>query len=261
MSWIWGAFAPHPPVIVPKVGKGREREAALTLDGMRQLCDCLAHAKPDVLLVLSPHMQYSRGALLFNSSPKLTGSLARFGAPDVAFTLTTPVQSLSLLADHIASKGVLRAAAELPDITPDHGTLVPLHFLAQCWGGLPPTILASPIGLSAPQSLALGQALADFSDDQNWALLASGDLSHKLSPSAPAGYSPEGAVFDNAIVAAFKAGSAEGILSLSPNTIQNAGECGMRSACVLLGLAGKPLQVLSYEGPFGVGYCTALAEM
>ena len=261
MSWIWGAFAPHPPVLVPRVGKGREKEAAKTLEGMRQLCESLARKKPEILLLLSPHMPYNPGTLLFNSSPELSGSLSRFGAPDLAFSLSTPVPALEHLSGHLAAKGVMRAFCESPNITADHGSLVPLHFLAECWQGLPPVVFASPIGLTPRQSFAFGEALADFSDTRTWGLLASGDLSHRLTPSAPSGYDPAGAIFDKAVVDALASGRAEELLALAPNVVKNAGECGLRSACALLGLAGKPLRVFSYEGPFGVGYCTALVEM
>ena len=53
----------------------------------------------------------------------------------------------------------------------------------------------------------------------------------------------------------------EKILTMDPDLVQAAGECGLRSIAVLLGcLDGEAVQteILSYEGPFGVGYPVAL---
>ena len=86
-----------------------------------------------------------------------------------------------------------------------------------------------------------------------------GDLSHRLIH-APAGYEPLGTEFDRKLVDVVSRLDAQAVLDLDPNLIERAGECGLRSITILLGalqgLAVKP-QVLSYEGPFGVGYMVA----
>ena len=152
---------------------------------------------------------------------------------------------------------------------------MPLYFLRRAWGwdgenlsgnpsgNLPPTLLASPIGLTPGEALSLGERLALLDDGLRWGLVASGDLSHRLTPDAPAGYSPEGRVFDAAVLEALRSADAGPLLSLSPETLEAAGECGLRSIMTMLGLAGAvrgAIQVFSYEGPFGVGYCSALWE-
>lgn len=89
--------------------------------------------------------------------------------------------------------------------------------------------------------------------------MASGDLSHRLIPGAPAGYSPSGRVFDDAVLRSLETSSSEPLERLSPDVLEEAGECGLRSVLTLLGfVGGDPIKTLSYEGPFGVGYATAL---
>jgi aromatic ring-opening dioxygenase LigB subunit len=139
--------------------------------------------------------------------------------------------------------------------------MVPLYFLKRAYGGLPPVVLASPIGLDAASAHELGQALAKFDDGCSWGLIASGDLSHRLKPGAPAGFSPNGERFDMAVVESVRKCDASAILSLPEGVVEDAGECGMRSALAMVGLVsglGGKIDVLSYEGPFGVGYCNAL---
>lgn len=265
MAWTWAALMPHPPIIIPQVGKGREREAAATLEGAARLCERVKQLHrdgqiPDVLLVLSPHQPYAPGSLFINSAPRIQGSLAPFGAPAAALEADTAPGAAESLAAALEAAGIPVAQGEMADITRDHGSLVPLLYLAPTFanGKLPPLVVASPSGLSPERALRLGKVLAGLSDGRRWALLASGDLSHRLKPGAPAGYSPDGAVFDQTVVKALQTGNADLLTKLSPGLRENAGECGLNSALALLGLCSGPVEVLSYEGPFGVGYCNAL---
>ncbi|NLB83667.1 MAG: AmmeMemoRadiSam system protein A, partial [Synergistaceae bacterium] len=144
----------------------------------------------------------------------------------------------------------------------DHGSLVPLSYLAP-WEGEPPRlVLANPIGLTLQQAFDLGQFLAEYEDPSRWGLIASGDLSHRVTPDAPAGYSPLGASFDQKIAEALRENDPFLLLSLDEGEIAEAGECGLRSALVFLGLGeGRKTVLFSYEAPFGVGYATAFASL
>ena len=271
MPWVWAALMPHPPILVPEVGRGRENEARETLKGLELLVESLRDQRPDVLLVLSPHQPYAPGALFLNSAGRAAGTLAPFGAPSVTIGIACPGELYRAAADRLSALGTRIREGSRPDLTSDQGTLVPLYFLRQAWGqdgeslpeNLPPTLLASPIGLTPGEAFSLGERLALFDDSLRWGLLASGDLSHRLTPDAPAGYSPEGRVFDAAVLEALRSADAGPLISLSPETLKAAGECGLRSVMTMLGLAGAvrgAIRVFSYEGPFGVGYCSALWE-
>lgn len=271
MPWVWAALMPHPPILVPEVGRGRENEARETLKGLELLAESLRDRRPDALLVLSPHQPYAPGALFLNSAGRAAGTLAPFGAPSVTIGIACPGELRRAAADRLSALGARIREGSRPDLTSDQGTLVPLYFLRRAWGrdgenpseSLPPTLLASPIGLTPDEALSLGERLALLDDGLRWGLVASGDLSHRLTPDAPAGYSPEGCVFDAAVLEALRSADAGPLLSLSPETLEAAGECGLRSVMTMLGLAGAvrgAIRVFSYEGPFGVGYCSALWE-
>ena len=261
--WSWAALMPHPPVIVPEVGKGREKEAAPTLEGTERLRVLLAErnrtARPDVLLVLSPHQPYMPGALYLNTAPKIRGSLARFGAPGASVSLETAGWALAALGELLKASGIPVREGPMADIMPDHGSTVPLLNIASTFadGAFPPVVVANPAGLSPDQALAFGSALRKLGGERRWALLASGDLSHRLKADGPYGFNPDGPVFDAAVIEALKAGDPGPLKALKADTCENAGECGLRPVLVLLGLSQSPVQVLSYEGPFGVGYCNA----
>lgn len=271
MPWVWAALMPHPPILVPEVGRGRENEARETLKGLELLAESLRDRRPDALLVLSPHQPYAPGALFLNSAGRAAGTLAPFGAPSVTIGIACPGELRRAAADRLSALGTRIREGSRPDLTSDQGTLVPLYFLRRAWDrngenppeNLPPPLLASPIGLTPDEALSLGERLALLDDGLRWGLVASGDLSHRLTPDAPAGYSPEGRVFDAAVLKALRSADAGPLLSLSPETLEAAGECGLRSVMTMLGLAGAvrgAIRVFSYEGPFGVGYCSALWE-
>ena len=264
MSWLWAAFMPHPPIIVPEVGRGRERKASATVEGMERLTKLLSEKRPDYLLVLSPHQPYARNALFINRAPRLKGSLAPFGA-HVSFEFYSSKKTYPL-TEYLTTMGITVIEENSPDLTQDHGTLVPLYFLRKIWRErglvLPDMLLASPTGLGAEKSFQLGEALASFDDELSWGFLASGDLSHSLTPDAPGGYSPSGPKFDAAVVAALSSVDPQELLALSPSERGEARECGLCSAMAMLGLCralGRSIDVISYEGPFGVGYCNALS--
>ena len=258
MSWIWSALMPHPPILVPEVGRGRQNEAAKTLRGLQRLTSGLP--KPDVLVVLSPHQPYAMGALFMNEAKSYRGSFAMFGVPAVSIEAASSDDDMRILREHLSKAGIEVRAEHVSNLTEDQGSLVPLYFLKRTWGDLPTLIIASPIGLSPDKSFAMGQALANFQSEKSWALLASGDLSHRMTPDAPAGYEPEYAPeFEAAIEEALKENSPAPIRKLSARTLERAGECGLRSVMAMLGLvSGQEIEVFSHEWPFGVGYCVAL---
>lgn len=264
MAWLWAALMPHPPVLVPAVGHGREKEAEPTLSGVEHLCAALRpvheRATPSWLLLLSPHAPYVSGGLFVNSASRLHGSLARFGAPSAAITAKSPSKALEDLKSLLQRAGIPASFGASENITQDHSSIVPLCLLAPCFpdGELPPLIIANPSGLTPEQAFALGKALGQADWDDHPALLASGDLSHRLKEDGPYGFNPAGPIFDRAVVAALEGGKPDPLLRLSPSTREDAGECGLRPVLCLLGLSSGPLKIFSYEGPFGIGYCTAL---
>jgi aromatic ring-opening dioxygenase LigB subunit len=84
-----------------------------------------------------------------------------------------------------------------------------------------------------------------------------------LTPDAPNGYSPRGREFDERLVTLVKKYDVEGILKFDPQLAAEAAQDSLWSIAILLGaLSGSPVkpEVLSYEGPFGVGYMTAVFQ-
>ena len=115
---------------------------------------------------------------------------------------------------------------------------------------------------SSEKHLAFGRAIAAAggATRRRLAVLASGDLSHRLVVDGPYEYEPTAHLFDEQIVDAIACGDPSGVISIDPDLRNRAGECGYRSIVIALGAVGdlRDHQVLSYEGPFGVGYMVAV---
>ena len=261
-SWIWSALLPHPPIIVPEVGRGGELGAKPTVDGVLEIMNRVSSDIPDRLLLMSPHQPYADGALFINSAKTASGSFAAFNAPNVSIDTTTPTEDTDSLAKFMKSSGIPVTVGSACDLSRDQGSMVPLYFMQKQIDRLPPTVLMNVSGLGSELAFKVGELLASFNDGRRWALIASGDLSHRLVQGAPAGYSPSGAVFDKTVVDAVRHCDMDAIRSLSAKTIFEAGECGLCPLSAMIGLcsaSGDRIDLLSYEGPFGVGYCCAIS--
>jgi len=170
-------------------------------------------------------------------------------------------------------KALKRAGEELkrsdPDVIiissphPDWGFRVPLSYLAEGFKGKTETFLVEN---ESPESyFKQGRKLCIDYNMQNskdgYALVASGDLSHCLKKEGPYGFNPEGPEFDKELIKALREKDIKNILKLD-EIYPGAGECGLRSICFTLGILQEAeinwqAEILSYEGPWGVGYLVA----
>ncbi len=259
--WSWAVFVPHPPIIIPEVGRGEEKAAAKTLEGMQRICSELEDERPESLVVLTPHHVMGKGLSII-CGESIAGDMGMFRARECKLQAEGDLELATELAGHVKKEGLPVTMSTGKKVEMDHASFVPLYYLNKAWKSLPKLVLANPLGLSYEQSYFLGRALRRLElKDKKVGIVFSGDLSHRLIPGAPAGYHPRAKEFDALVVKAFETSSTDELLSLSEDQIESAGECGLRSALAFLGMVeGEPIRLFTYEGPFGVGYCTALWE-
>lgn len=269
MGIIGAAFFPHPPIVLPEVGRGQERDASATAGGMTELAGLVAHLKPDVIAVVTPHGPAFSDVIAACAARGLTGSMEQFGAPQVAMTKAIDGELLKLFGEEAEKAGVPLAALDAAALGKlrlraalDHGALVPLYFIEKAYSDFE-ILHISPGGPPLRKQFAAGQALARAAGrlGRSVLVLSSGDMSHKLSASGPYGFDEAGPRFDGLVVEAIKSGEPGRILAIDPYLARKAGECGWKPAVFALGaLDGSEIECrfISYEGPFGVGYMTAL---
>lgn len=169
------------------------------------------------------------------------------------------IESLEKLGDKLAEAKPDSIIISAPHL--DWGFNVPLFFLAKVFKGEMKTFLTE---LESPefyfeQGKKISRELFSAnSANKKYALIASGDLSHCLQEDGPYGFHPDGAKFDKDLIESLKRKNIEKILKLD-KLFPDAGECGLRSFCFLLGILEESKinyqpEICSYQGPFGVGY-------
>lgn len=262
------AFLPHPPIIIPEVGKEALKEVRSTVKAMEALAREVAEGDPQRLIIISPHGPVFQDAIGIWGVEELKGDLAAFGAGQVRFSCPVDLDLARAVAEEAQREGIPVAWLDrntslryglYPRL--DHGMMVPLYYLRKA-GIEVPLVAMAPAFLPRSVLYNLGRCLkrAVISSPYRVLLVASGDLSHCLSPGAPAGFHPAGREFDLAIKGLLERGDVEGILRLPQELVDEAAECGYRPLLMALGaLEGEKFkaEVLSYEAPFGVGYLVA----
>lgn len=262
MSMLGAIITPHPPVLLPEVGGGREREIAATDRAMRTAAETVAAWQPDVIIVSSPHTILYRDYFHIAPGDGAVGDMGRFGAPEVRIQASYDTLLREEIIRRAEAEGLHAGTLGQRDPELDHGVLIPLYYLrkadVRC-----PIVRMGLSGFSPLDHYRLGKCVQDAVNalGRRAVFLASGDLSHKLKADGPYGCAPEGPQFDDAVTHTMASGDFLEFLTIDPALCERAAECGLRSfqvmAGALDGLAVEP-QLLSHEGTFGVGYAIAL---
>ncbi len=256
---ILGAFiVPHPPLIIPEVGKGEEKKVQKTIESYHEIARQIAKLKPDTIIITTPHSILYSDYFHISPGSSAKGNFGRFGAKDISFLAEYDelfVEELEALSER---KQIEAGTLGEKDKSLDHGTMVPLYFINQYLKDYK-LVRIGLSGLPVTDHYRLGRCIKETADKLNRRIVfvASGDLSHRLKEDGPYGYAKEGEEFDKKVTEAMKEGDFLRLLTLSPDLCEAAAECGLRSfiimAGALSGLSVEP-EFLSYEGTFGVGY-------
>jgi AmmeMemoRadiSam system protein A/AmmeMemoRadiSam system protein B len=258
-SIVFSGIAPHPPIMVPEVGHESIAEVRDSIAAMAELTLRLIASGAETLVLISPHAPLDPTAFVAYDGPQLYGDFANFRAPEAI--VETPLDDELLSAITLEAQTQKYEVRRLSSPELDHGTAVPLYFLQRNgWHGR--VVALGYSFLSNQDHVRFGACVRNAADKvgRPVAFIASGDLSHRLKPEAPAGYNPNAHLFDEEVVAALSTNSPERIINIDQDLRKLAGECGYRSMLVALGATqGLPLscEVLNYEAPFGVGYLVA----
>ncbi len=269
MGNIAGAYLfPHPPIIVPEVGRGEEKAAKATIDAVKRAAGDISADRPTTVILVSPHAPLFIDYIYVSTLPELSGDLGRFGAPEVRLRFDNNVELALAIAKNAALEGIdaggleeVHSARYRINTSLDHGATVPLYFVDREIKGFKLVHMGfsyAPLKTLYKFGVCIQRAVAD--SGERVVFLASGDLSHRLSEDGPYGYAREGEEFDRLAMDAVRSFSPDKLLDLDMDWLEKAGECGLRSIVIMMGaLAGmkvKP-EVYSYEGPFGIGYGVA----
>lgn len=257
----FAGLMPHAPILVPGVGGDNLSQVESTASAMRTVARHALAVRPETVVVISPHSPRKSGSFGIWRLPRIRGTMSEFGSPEERVDLPFDRAFADRLELEAGLRGLRTWRISRMDL--DHGALVPLCYLAAAgWEG--PTVI---VGLDYPDEGGLdelGQSIAAtaLGLKRRTAVIASGDMSHRLIPAAPAGYDPDGRRFDEEFVGMLRRGAFGELARINPILQERAAEDVVDSTRVALAALEHPAaghhEVLSYEGPFGVGYCAAI---
>lgn len=216
---VFACISPHPPIILPNVGSPADRKkVGKTIGALESLAPKLAKAHPEFIIISSPHPDWGVDVPWFFLGKQLD---------DIKYKICDPQHPQNPTLDKFLTVYPILTTSDSPQN----------HY-------------------------AWGKDIASRLKDKRLAWIASGDMSHRLCEDGPYGFHTLGPKFDKKFIELLKAKDIEGILNLDPELVEGAGECGLRSFYMMLGALTKEKtrwqsEILSYEGPFGVGYLVA----
>ncbi|MCI1933579.1 MAG: AmmeMemoRadiSam system protein A [Atopobiaceae bacterium] len=263
---ILAAYAvPHPPLIIPGVDPGSEKKIQATVDAYNEVGRRVAALRPETLVISTPHSVMYLDYNHISPGAHAEGSFAQFGDPDDRCSADYDQEFVHALCKSAKEVGLSAGTQGERDPSLDHATMIPLYFIKKNWPSeypFPRIVRIGLSGLSPAVHYQLGQLVQKVARSlgRNIVYIASGDLSHKLKQSGPYGFAPEGPKFDEVIKKAFQGGDFLQVLTIDQGFAERAAECGLRSFQIMAGAldrtAIKP-ELLSMEGPYGVGYGVA----
>lgn len=256
---VFTGIAPHPPIMVPEVGREAAGEVRSSIEAMQEFTRRLVASGAETVVLISPHAPLDASAFVAYEEPQLYGDFGNFRAPGTI--VEAPLDEELLLAISRAARADDYKVEGVRGYDLDHGTSVPLYFLLRNgWRGK--VVALGYTFLSNEDHLRFGSCIKRAIDEtaRPVGIVASGDLSHRLKPGAPAGFNPESHLFDEEVVASLRACNPSRIININQSLRKLAGECGYRSMLIAFGAAQeaeRTCEVLNYEAPFGVGYMVA----
>lgn len=258
MSLVFAAITPHPPILIPTIGKEHINRLDNTKRAFDQLEQELYAAKPDVIVIISPHGELFQNSFTINLSDKFEANFEIFGD----FMTRLKFKGDTVL--FTAGKELLAAKCPINIVSQaalDHGISIPLFYLMRHLTEVPIVPLYFSM-LDNQAHYEFGKATKDLilNTNQRVAVIASGDLSHCLSNDSPAPFHPDGKIFDEKIIKLIETSNYTELVNLDQQLVDNAQECGLKSILILAGILNDMTcqpKILCYEAPLGVGYLTA----
>ena len=265
MAIIGGAMVPHPPLIIPAVGRGGEAQIIKTTQAFEQVARQVAAWQPETVVITTPHSTMYQDYIQISGGEGARGDFGRFGAPQANYQVDYDQELVRELVGLTEAEGIPAGTEGARDPALDHGFLVPLHFLQQAMGSPWPCrfVRIGLSGLSFQEHYRLGMLIKKAVEqlDRRVVMVASGDLSHYGRKEGPYGFRPEGPRYDEQLMDLMGRAAFDELLALPPDFCDRAGECGQRSFLIMAGALDSQAvkaEILSYEGVTGVGYGVGL---
>ncbi|MBU0625201.1 hypothetical protein KKF05_02555 [Patescibacteria group bacterium] len=264
MALVFAGIVTHTPVLMPNIGQDAIKLIDKTKTSMERLGQQLQTAKPDILVMISPHGEVLPDAVSINLNSRYDSRFDEFGD----LTTKKTWRPATMLIDRFREdfKRYDLPLALVSDEYLDYGTSVPLCYLTENLPHIKIVPMHPSSQLSVETHFKIGQALRSEIDSSTSriAVLASADLSHRVGENSPEGLSPKGIAFDEKVQEILRDKNPVGFLDVDQAWIKEAGSCSAMVLAILFGLLDgiqHESEILSYEKPLGVGYLVATIHL
>jgi len=252
-------ITPHSPILIPAIGRANTGLLEKTAAAYKKIEAKLTAEPVETVVVISPHNPGLADSFAINSSPKFILNFESFGDFATKAKLDGDIALAHELRENLKNSAPIQLTSHK---VLDYGSAIPLYLLYPAIKDAKVISIAHS-GADLKSHFEFGKLLQNelISKNKKIAILASGDLSHRLKRNSPGGYSPKGAKFDNKLIEILHdaPAAADAILQMDKKLIEDAMECGLKPIMMLLGILDKlPFapQVLAYQTDLGIGYLT-----
>ena len=256
------AMMPHPPIILPNIGKGEEKAIADIDEAMKTAAKTLLDTDPDAIVIISPHAPAYFDYIQVSNTPHLRGDMGQFGDYADSFDFEGDLELAAEIDRLCQQEGLPAGTYAANHATLDHGTMVPMYYLKDGMKGRK-LVRISIGGPNARTHYQLGTIIAKAARNlgKKVAVIGSGDLSHGQKAGTHYGYKPEGPAYDARIMDIMGKGDFLDLVEIPEAESEEAMVCGQKPFAVMAGTMDglKPTsKALAHSAEFGVGYgiCT-----
>ncbi|MBI5139593.1 AmmeMemoRadiSam system protein A [Candidatus Nomurabacteria bacterium] len=251
----------HAPIVIPEIAGKQYARISETTKSMTLAARQVLNTNPDQLIILSPHAPRHPNAFGISHNATLMGSFSQFGYPKMNFQFQGDLEITNAILKEGRKQNL--DIRELPDFMLDHGSLVPLYFLnKEGWDG-PITVISYPYNPSLDDCKTMGAVISEstIKSSKVFALITSGDMSHRLTQDAPGGFHPSAKNFDLEFIENLKLGKFQNNLKINSDIRELAAEDVCDSFAISFSATkfqNHGSRFHSYESPFGVGYAVGV---
>ena len=268
MPLVFAAIAPHGGIAIAEACSPEEREVAVvTRAGMVELGRRFTAAKPDLVIVATPHNVHISDALAVVVAARLKGRLNGV-TPPIELDVPSDLSFAWGLLESMAAASLPAAAVSFGSNDPstavapmDWGVLIPLWFM----GGrseppLPAVIVTPARELSASDHVSAGAAIAAAAaaSDRRVAFIASADHGHAHQEDGPYGFHPAAKEYDSLMCELVRTNRLDRLSEVSREQVELAKADSWWQMLMLHGAtASWRGHLISYEAPTYFGMLTA----
>ncbi len=262
--------------MVPELAGGTQALAAETTEGMLRLAAEMKRARPDTIVIATPHnlrlLRKIGVVVAENSSGRVVAgdksiSLQAKCDVDLAFELLSSAEGAGI---PVVGANYGTESGPLSNLAMDWGTLIPLWFFLRL------NRLGSKIVIVTPsreipleENFRFGVKVAELAErgKKRVAFVASSDQAHAHAKTGPYGYSSKAAVYDRRVVEAIEEDRLADILKFDPSLVDEAKPDSLWQMTMLAGalsqvrMTGRmySYQVAGYFGMLCAGYARVRA--